>query len=109
MQAIDAFRVEREARKAAWTPEDLYTLAQLTDSVHNYAETARYDFALASSSGSLRSGEPAAQAGLSGLVHLLLAAPDQPIAFGAGNLSLYRDIATLDQGPGTGTASCRFG
>ncbi len=99
-QVLDAFRVDRESRRAAWTADDLYTLAQLTDSIHNYVESARYDFALASSSGNLRTGEPAAQAGLSGLVHLLLSAPDQPIALGAGNLSLYRDIATLDQGPG---------
>ena len=45
-------------------------------------------------------GQPAAQSGLAGLTDILLTAPDQPLALGAGNLTLYRDIATLDQGPG---------
>jgi tetratricopeptide (TPR) repeat protein len=99
-QTIDAFRIARETRQGAWTANDLATLAALTHETHNYAEAARYDYALASTTGSLPSGEPAAQAGLSGLVDVLLTAPDQAIALGAGNLSMYRDIATLDQGPG---------
>jgi tetratricopeptide (TPR) repeat protein len=99
-QTIDGFRIDREARNGAWSANDLYTLAALTNSTHSYAESARYDFALASTTGTLPDGEVAAQAGLSGLVHLLLTAPDQPIALGAGNLTLYRDIATVDQGPG---------
>ncbi len=99
-QTIDAFRIAREARKGAWTANDLATLAALTNATHNYAEAARYDYALASTAGNLPSGESAAQAGLSGLVDVLLTAPDQGIALGAGNLSMYRDIATLDQGPG---------
>ena len=99
-QTIDSFRVAREARNGAWTPADLYTLAALTKATHSYAESARYNYALASMPGNAPNGEPAAQAGLSELVDLLLTAPDQPIALGAGNLTLYRDIATLDQGPG---------
>ncbi len=99
-QTIDSFRIAREQRNAAWTSNDLATLAALTGSIHSYAEAARYNYALASSPGNLPAGEPAAQAGLAGLVDLLLSAPDQPIALGAGNLTLYRDIATLDQGPG---------
>ncbi len=99
-QAIDSFRAAREARKGSWSAADLYTLAALTGSTHNYAEAARYNFALASTEGNGPNGEPAAQAGLCALVDLLLTAPDQPLAVGAANLSLYRDIATLDQGPG---------
>ena len=95
-------RIAREARNGAWTPEDLSTLATLTTDTRSYAEAARYNFALASldPAAKLPDGEPAAQAGLSGLVHILLEAPDQPLALGAQNLTLYRDIATLDQGPG---------
>jgi len=37
---------------------------------------------------------------LGGLANLLLNAPETPIRFGAGELSMYRDIATMDQGPG---------
>jgi tetratricopeptide (TPR) repeat protein len=99
-QTLDGFRIAREARNRAWTPTDLATLAELSSAIHSYAEAARYDFALASAPGNVPSGEPAAQAGLAALVDLLLSAPEQPLALGAGNLSMYRDIATLDQGPG---------
>ena len=99
-QTLDSFRTAREARGASWTATDLFTLAALEDTIHASSESARYNFALASTPGTLPGGEPAAQAGLSALVHLLLSAPDQPLALGSGNLTLYRDIATLDQGPG---------
>jgi tetratricopeptide (TPR) repeat protein len=107
-RTLDAFRAAREARHGGWTPEDLSTLATLTTQTRAYAEAARYNFALASlePAAKLPTGEPAAQAGLAGLVHILLeasaAAGDtaQPLALGAQNLTLYRDIATLDQGPG---------
>jgi hypothetical protein len=99
-QTLDAFRIAREARSAPWTPADLYTLAALNQAIHSYAESARYDYALASTDGAAPNGEPAAQSGLAGLVDILLEAPEQPLAIGAQNLTLYRDIATLDRGPG---------
>ena len=99
-RTLDSFRVAREARNGAWTPTDLYTLATLTSATHAYAESARYNYALASTEGTLPNAEPAAQSGLAGLVQILLEAPDQPLALGSQNLTLYRDIATLDQGPG---------
>ncbi len=103
-QTLEAFRIAREARAGNWTPEDLYTLAALSALIPAPAEVARYNFALSSLPGSLpgylENGEPAAQAGLAALTHLLLSAPDQPLALGASNLTFYRDIATLDQGPG---------
>ena len=37
---------------------------------------------------------------ITGLTSLLLTAPETPIRFGSGELSMYRDIATMDQGPG---------
>lgn len=99
-QTFDAFRIARDTRQAAWTPTDLYTLATLNLAIRSYAEAARYNFALASSNGAVPNGEPAAQAGLAGLIDILLEAPNQPLAIGDQNLTLYRDIATLDQGPG---------
>ncbi len=99
-QTIDAFRIAREQHNTPWSPTDLYTLATLSASSANYPEAARYNYALASTPGTLPDGEPAPQAGLAALADLLLTAPDQPIALGSGNLTLYRDIATLDQGPG---------
>ncbi|HEY5057107.1 MAG TPA: hypothetical protein VII58_13160 [Acidobacteriaceae bacterium] len=99
-QTLDAFRIARDTRHAAWTPADLSTLASLSLSLHSYAEAARYNYALAASAGTAPNGEPAAQTGLAGLIDVLLQAPEQPLAVGAQNLTLYRDIATLDQGPG---------
>lgn len=99
-QTLDTFRIARDARNGAWTTADLSTLASLSLTIHSYAEAARYDYALASSDGAVPNGEPAAQAGLAGLIYILLQAPEQPLAIGAQNLTLYRDIATLDQGPG---------
>src|SRR5260370_9131991 len=37
---------------------------------------------------------------VAGLTNILLTAPETPIRFGSGELSMYRDIATMDQGPG---------
>jgi predicted Zn-dependent protease len=99
-QQLDNFRRSKDARHATWSAVDLDTLAQLSGMTGNNAEVARYDYALASEPGNLPNGRSAAEAGLSGLIHLLLTAPEQPIALGAGNLTMYRDIATLDQGPG---------
>ncbi len=97
---LDSFRIAREQRNGAWSAADLDTLAALERDSSNYAEAARYNFALSSTPGTLPNGEPAAQAGLAALTGILLSAPDQPLALGAGNLTLYRDIATLDGGPG---------
>jgi tetratricopeptide (TPR) repeat protein len=99
-RTLDSFRAAREERNAAWPPADLYTLATLTVATRSYAEAARYNYALASVTGTVPNGEPAAQSGLAGLVHILLVAPEQNLALGSQNLTLYRDIATLDQGPG---------
>ena len=99
-QTLDSFRITRDARNAAWTPTDLYTLATFSLAIHSYAEAARYNYALASTDGAVPNGEPAAQVGLAGLIDILLDAPEQPLAIGAQTLTLYRDIATLDQGPG---------
>ncbi len=99
-QTLDSFRIARDTRSAAWTPTDLYTLGNLSLSIHSYAEAARYNYALAASEGAVPNSEPAAQSGLASLIAILLEAPEQPLAIGAQNLTLYRDIATLDQGPG---------
>src|SRR5262249_16274053 len=45
-------------------------------------------------------GGPQVERGLYGLANLLLTAPEQPIQFGSGDLSFYKDIATLDPAPG---------
>lgn len=91
----------KDVRHVSWSGDELYTFATLLDRALQYQEAARYYFALASNTGRLTVvSEPAEEAGLTGLIHILLTAPGQPIALGAGNLSLYRDLATVDDGPG---------
>jgi cellulose synthase operon protein C len=98
-QALADYRQSKDGRHAAWTAEELDTLAQLSLCAQDRAEAARYYFALNNAAGNVR-GEPAQQIALSGMIQLLLNSPDQPIQFGAGNLAMYRDIATMDTGPG---------
>jgi len=100
-RAFDEYRLNKESRKATWTPDELYTLATLLSNVGLYAESARYDLALYNTPGKLTvSTQAPREAALSGIANILLTAPDQSIDLGSGNLSIYRDIATLDNGPG---------
>jgi len=99
-EVVEAYRLSKESRRANWSAQELYTLATLTEAIHAYPEAARYDFALYHAPGKLDSGASPQEVGLSGVVRVLLAAPDEPVELGANNLSLYRDVATLDRGPG---------
>ena len=95
-QAIADYRAHKDAGKSAWTSQELFVCARLLEDIHAYPESARYYFALYNSK-DLPNGQEAAIAGLTGI---LLTAPEMPIRFGSGELSMYKDIATLDQGPG---------
>lgn len=90
------FRKNKEGRGIPWKAEELYTLAQLLQDVQDNTEAARYYFALYNSQGMSDAQEKA----LAGIVQILFSAPEQPLHFGSGNLSMYRDIATMDDGPG---------
>ena len=95
-QAIADFRLHKEAGKSPWTSQELYVCARLLEDIHSYSESARYYFALYNSAGMPDAQEKA----IAGLTSLLLTAPETPIRLGSGELSMYRDIATIDQGPG---------
>lgn len=100
-RAFDEYRLSKASRKAPWTPDELYTIATLLNNVGLYAESARYDFALYNTTGKLTlSPQSPQEATLSGIADILINAPDQSIDLGSGNLSIERDIATLDKGPG---------
>ncbi len=94
-RALYEFRQRKESAHSAWTADELNTLANLFEGAHNYDEAARSYYALYS----LPVGAQQERA-LAGIAQLLLTAPDQPIRFGSGDLSFYRDIATFDPGPG---------
>jgi tetratricopeptide (TPR) repeat protein len=99
-QAIADLRLHKEATKTLWTSQDLYICARLLEDIHAYPESARYYFALYNSIGNDKDLPETQATAIAGLTSLLLTAPETPIRFGSGELSLYRDIATMDQGPG---------
>ena len=96
-RALVEFRLSKEARHQTWTADELATLALLFDQAQDPNESIRHYYALYS-----LPGAPAAarQQALAGIANVLLAAPEGPIRFGSGDLSLYRDIATMDPYPG---------
>lgn len=94
-QAVTDYRLKKDARKASWTANELYTFARLFDAVHLYPEAARYYFALYNAPGA-----DSPEKGLAGLTNILLVAPEQPVRFGTADISMYKDIATMDTGPG---------
>src|SRR5580658_5969961 len=95
-QAIADLRLHKEAAKSPWAEQELYVCARLLEDIHSYPESARYYFALYNSNGMPGAQEKA----ITGITSLLLTAPETPIHLGSGEVSMYRDIATMDQGPG---------
>ena len=96
-RALIEYRLRKESQTSLWTADELLTLSQLFEGINNYDEAARSYYALYS----VPNATPAAQEkALAGIANLLLTAPEQPLRFGAGDLSLYSDIAQIDQGPG---------
>lgn len=95
-QAITNLRLHKEAANSAWTPEELYTCGRLLEDIHADPEAARYYFALYNSQGAADSQERA----LTRLTDLLLTSPGSAIRLGSGDLSMYKDIGTMDPGPG---------
>jgi tetratricopeptide (TPR) repeat protein len=93
---LAGYRTRKDAHGAAWTAEELYTLGQLLEAVQDFPEAARYYYALAAD----KKTPDAEQRGLAGLTRVLLTAPEQPLRVGAGNLAMYKNIATMDRGPG---------
>jgi len=91
------FRNARESAREAWKAGELQTLAQLFERLPDVNEAARRYYALYSLP---PAGGAHSEQALYGLANLLLTAPDQPIQFGAGDLSFYPDIATIDASPG---------
>ncbi len=95
-EVLTRFRESKESRGAKWTADELDTIEKLFEAMQDFPEAARYAYALAADRSSPRS-EPS---GVIALTRILLTAPEQPLRVGAGNLALYRDIATMDRGPG---------
>ncbi len=96
-RALLEYRMAKEAKPGSWTAGELLTLAGLWERVPDANEQARSYYALYSAPGATASDQETA---LAGMIGLLLDKPDQPIRFGSGDLSLYKDIGTADSSPG---------
>jgi tetratricopeptide (TPR) repeat protein len=96
-RALLEYRIAKESGGQPWTADQLQTLAQLFEWLPDVNEAARLYYALYSVP---PAGGAQAERGLYSLANLLLTAPDQPIQFGSGDLSFYKDIATVDPSPG---------
>ncbi len=96
-RALIEFRLRKESRRAAWTANDLWVLAQLLEGIQDSNEAARAYYALYSLPGTAPADTEKA---LAGLVRLLFESPAHSVRFGSGDLTFYKDIATLDSGPG---------
>ncbi|MCX6624481.1 MAG: VIT domain-containing protein [Acidobacteria bacterium] len=89
--------LEYGQRKSGWTPGELRISARLFEGVNSHDDAAHAWYALYT----LQAADNMAKReALAELARLLLAAPDQPIRIGTGDLSLYSDIATADPHPG---------
>ena len=100
-RTLAEYRLVKESGKKVWSADELYTFAVLLERAGMNVDAARYYFALADTQGKLTlSTEAPQQVGMAGIVRILLAQPEQAINLGAGNLAMYKDIATIDQGPG---------
>jgi tetratricopeptide (TPR) repeat protein len=89
--------MELRGRKKQWNADELYDLGRLFEGLQEYNEAARQYYALYSLPGA---PAEARERALAALANLLFTAPDQAIRFGAGDLSLYKDIAIMDPYPG---------
>lgn len=97
-EALEEYRAHKESTNKEWTGEELFTLAQLQEKIQAYPEAARYYASLYTSQ--KRNAKENQERALTGLIRILLDTPDQPLALGARNLSIYKDIGSADPGPG---------
>ena len=96
-RALVEFRLSKEARHQTSTADELATLALLFEQAQDPNESIRHYYALYSLPGA---PTRARERSLAGIANVLLTSPEAPIRFGSGDLSLYRDIATMDPYPG---------
>ena len=86
-----------EAANAAWTLSDLRMLGKIFARLHDYDSEAKSWYTLY---GLKFAAEVDRRDALAALAGLLLDVPEQPIEFASRDLSLYKNIATMDRMPG---------
>ena len=91
------YRLAKESGKHPWRAGELAAMAQLFERLPGVNDAARLWYALYSVPGGADADRERA---LYGLANLLLTQADQPVQFGSGDLSFYKDVATIDPSPG---------
>ncbi len=91
------FAGRREAAITTWTADELKTMAALFFRLQDYDESARFSYLLTELSSATPSDK---ETGLAGVIALLLEVPEQPLSFANRDLSLYKNIASMDRHPG---------
>jgi tetratricopeptide (TPR) repeat protein len=94
-QVLADFDARRE--NAPRSAAELLTLARLYEKTRNHNQALRNYSAIYNLPGATAADVEQA---LASIIETLFAAPEQPLRFGSGDLSFYRDIATLDPYPG---------
>ncbi|KAF0248146.1 MAG: hypothetical protein FD167_2451, partial [bacterium] len=89
----------KRGEQANWKEQELETLAGLYISIGHYDEASRYLYTLYLSEG-LKPSSKEREKYLSKLFNILMDSGSQPVRLSSGDLSLYRDIAKVDQNPG---------
>ncbi len=97
LPAANRALVEFRRRKTTWKPGELADVARLFEGVKNYDEAARAWYALYRLPGA---PPGAVENALGSIVAILFSAPEQPLPLGAGDLSFYKDIGSMDANPG---------
>jgi tetratricopeptide (TPR) repeat protein len=82
-----------------WPPTEIETLGAMYASIGNYDQASRYYYTL-HLMGVFNSDAALREEALHRLFQALMQAQDRPTRVAAGDLSLYKDIATVDQNPG---------
>ena len=96
-RVLDEYRLAKQTPGNTWKPDELWIVGQLFERLPDFNESARSYYAMYSATGVT---DADATRALAALANLLLVQPDQPIAFGSGDLSFYRDVAQADSSPG---------
>ncbi|MGH9764098.1 MAG: tetratricopeptide repeat protein, partial [Blastocatellia bacterium] len=97
-QPSDSNRTVASA-SAAWPPAELETVAAMFSSIGSYDQASRYLYTLYLTGG-LATGSQSREDALFRLFNVMLDSAGAPTRVAAGDLSFYKDVATIDEHPG---------
>ena len=96
-QQLLELEARRSVSKTPWTASELKTVGILFMRLTEHDEAAHAYYSLYALPGVSEADKSLA---LASLIDLLLDFPEQPLQFGTRDLSIYRNVATLDRHPG---------